>query len=250
MKKIKLLLVALISVVLLPLSINAASNEKITVHIFRGEGCGYCKAALSFFDSIKEEYGQYYELEEHEVWYDEDNATLMSNVAAYFNEEVNGVPYIIIGDKTFQGYTESYNDEIKQAIKDAYDSGKFEDRVKQVQDGTATTSNTSKKDKDKDSNTTTIIIIAVALVGFVALFYFARDNGTEEIEVKEEKKVEEVKVEPEVKKETAPKKTTKTTTSKKTTTTKKTTRSTTTAKKATPKKTTTSKKTTTKKSGK
>lgn len=252
MKKIKLLLVALISVVLLPLSINAASNEKITVHIFRGEGCGYCKAALSFFDSIKEEYGQYYELEEHEVWYDEDNATLMSNVAAYFNEEVNGVPYIIIGDKTFQGYTESYNDEIKQAIKDAYDSGKFEDRVKQVQDGTATTSNTSKKDKNKDSNTTTIIIIAVALIGFVALFYFARDNGTEEIEVKEEKKVEEVKVEPEVKKETAPK---KTTTSKKTTTTKKTTRSTTTAKKttvkkATPKKTTTSKKTTTKKSGK
>lgn len=250
MKKIKLLLVALISVVLLPLSINAASNEKITVHIFRGEGCGYCKAALSFFDRIKEEYGQYYELEEHEVLYDEDNATLMSNVAAYFNEEVNGVPYIIIGDKTFQGYTESYNDEIKQAIKDAYDSGKFEDRVKQVQNGTATTSNTSKKDKDKDSNTTTIIIIAVALVGFVALFYFARDNGTEEIEFKEEKKVEEVKVEPEVKKETAPKKTTKTTTSKKTTTTKKTTRSTTTAKKATPKKTTTSKKTTTKKSGK
>ncbi len=255
MKKIKLLLVALISVVLLPLSINAASNEKITVHIFRGEGCGYCKAALSFFDSIKEEYGQYYELEEHEVWYDEDNATLMSNVAAYFNEEVNGVPYIIIGDKTFQGYTESYNDEIKQAIKDAYDSGKFEDRVKQVQDGTATTSNTSKKDKDKDNNTTTIIIIAVALVGFVALFYFARDNGTEEIEVKEEKKVEEVKVEPEVKKETTPKKTTKTTSSKKTTTTKKTTRSTTTAKKttakkATPKKTTNTKKTTTKKSGK
>ena len=253
MNKIKLLLVALISVVLLPLSINAASNEKITVHIFRGEGCGYCKAALSFFDSIKEEYGQYYELEEHEVWYDEDNATLMSNVAAYFNEEVNGVPYIIIGDKTFQGYTESYNDEIKQAIKDAYDSGKFEDRVKQVQDGTATTSNTSKK--DKDSNTTTIIIIAVALVGFVALFYFARDNSTEEIEVKEEKKVEEVKVEPEVKKATAPKKTAKTTTSKKTTTTKKTTKSTTTAKKttakkATPKKTTTSKKTTTKKSGK
>ena len=252
MKKIKLLLVALISVVLLPLSINAASDEKITVHIFRGEGCGYCKAALSFFDSIKEEYGQYYELEEHEVWYDEDNATLMSNVAAYFNEEVNGVPYIIIGDKTFQGYTESYNDEIKQAIKDAYDSGKFEDRVKQVQDGTATTSNTSKKDKDKDNNTTTIIIIAVALVGFVALFYFARDNGTEEVEVIEEKKVEEVKVEPEVKKETAPK---KTTSSKKTTTTTKTTRSTTTAKKttakkATPKKTTNTKKTTTKKSGK
>lgn len=252
MKKIKLLLVALISVVLLPLSINAASNEKITVHIFRGEGCGYCKAALSFFDSIKEEYGQYYELEEHEVWYDEDNATLMSNVAAYFNEEVNGVPYIIIGDKTFQGYTESYNDEIKQAIKDAYDSGKFEDRVKQVQDGTATTSNTSKKDKEKDNNTTTIIIIAVALVGFVALFYFARDNGTEEVEVIEEKKVEEVKVEPEVKKETAPK---KTTSSKKTTTTTKTTRSTTTAKKttakkATPKKTTNTKKTTTKKSGK
>lgn len=242
MKKIKLLIVALISVVLLPISINAASNEKITVHIFRGEGCGYCKAALSFFDSIEEEYGKYYELEEHEVWYDEDNATLMSNVASYFNEEVNGVPYIIIGDKTFQGYTESYNDEIKQAIKDAYESGNFEDRVKQVQNGTASTSKSSKK--DKDSNTTTIIIIAVALIGFVALFYFARDNGTEEIAVKEEKKVEEVKVEPKVKKETTTK---KKTSPKKATQTKKTSKSTTTQKKSTTK---TTPKKTTKKSGK
>ncbi len=247
MKKLKLLLVGLIAIVLLPLTIGAQSNEKITVHIFRGEGCGYCAAALSFFEGLEDEYGQYYELEEHEVWYDEDNANLMSNVAAYFNEEVSGVPYIIIGDKTFQGYTESYNDEIKKAIKEAYESGNFEDRVKQVQSGNTTTSN-----KSDDSNATTIIIIAVALVGFVALFYFARDNQVEEGEVEKEEKVVETIVEEE-KKSPAKKTTTKKAPAKKSSTTKTTTKKTQTTKKAPAKTTASTKKSsskTTKKSGK
>ena len=121
MKKIKLLLVALISVVLLPLSINAASNEKITVHIFRGEGCGYCKAALSFFDSIKEEYGQYYKILDYETWNDANNADLLQKVGETRGENITGVPYILIGDKSWAGYDTSYDEDIKAAIKAEYE---------------------------------------------------------------------------------------------------------------------------------
>ena len=104
MKKIKLLVVALLTIILLPFNINAAEKDQINVYIFKGDGCGYCAAALEFFESIESEYGAYFDLVEREVWYDEDNATLMSEVAAYFGEEVRGVPYIVIGDKTFQGF--------------------------------------------------------------------------------------------------------------------------------------------------
>jgi glutaredoxin len=226
------------AMVVMPFTINAETKDPITVHIFRGEGCGYCAAALEFFDSIEEEYGDYFTLEKHEVWSDEDNATLMTNVASYFGETVTGVPYIVIGDVTFQGYSESYDDDIISAITEAYESGNFVDIVAGIQDGTITTSATG----EKDNNTTTIIIIVVAIIGFAALFYFARDT---EVEVKEENKSEEKKEAVKVEKTTEK----KATTAKKTTSTKKATS----AKKPEAKKTTkntSTKKTTTKKSSK
>lgn len=236
MKKIKLLVVALVAIILLPFGVNAADKDPINVYIFKGDGCGYCAAALEFFESIEKDYGKYFNLVEYEVWYDEDNANLMTEVASYFGEEIGGVPYIVIGDKTFQGYSETYNEEIKTAIKNAYNDKDYVDAVKAV-DGGASSSSDKKED---DSNKTTIIIIGVALVGFAALFYFARDNETEEVqafEKKDETIVEEPKKE-EVKKVT-PKTSTKKTTAKKTTTKKTTTTKTSTSKKATTKKTTT-----------
>lgn len=248
MKKIKLLVVALIAVILLPFTVNAKDNDKINVYIFKGDGCGYCKAAIEFFDSIEKDYGKYFELVEYEVWYSEENATLMTNVASYFGEEVGGVPYIVIGDKTFQGYAESYNEEIKKAIKDAYNNKDYVDAVASVNKGDT---KASKDTKEEDNgNKTTIIIIGVALVGFVALFYFARDTEVEEVkEVKKETKVVEEPKKEEVKKTESKKTTTtkkapakKATSSKKTTTTKSSaSKKTTTAKKAPAKKTTTKK---------
>ena len=185
MKKIKILLVALVAVLLIPFSVNAAKKQPITVHMFRGEGCGYCAKALEFFKSLEDtEYSKYFKLETHEVWYDEDNASYMQDVAAYFNEDVGGVPYIIIGEKTFQGYAETYDEEIKSEIKRLYESGEFEDKVQKIIDGEITVdkkankdskSKDSKNSNNKKSDKTTIIIIIVALVGFIALIYFARD---------------------------------------------------------------------------
>lgn len=248
MKKIKLLLVALIAVILLPFSANAADKQPINVHIFRGEGCGYCAAALEFFNSIEGEYGKYFNLVQHEVWNDADNATLMNKVAEYFGETVNGVPYIVIGEKTFNGYASSYDDEIKEKIVEYYNSGSFEDIVEKVKGGASV---------KEDSNTSTYIVIVVALIGFAALFYFARDTKDEDIEdeiaaeIEEEIKKTEVKEIPaeeekvEVKK-TVKKPAAKKTTTKKTTTTKKPAvkKTTTTKKTSTTKKTTTAKKTT------
>lgn len=230
MKKIKLLVVALMAIILLPFNINAAEKDPINVYMFKGDGCGYCAAALEFFESIEDEYGKYFDLVEYEVWYDENNATLMTEVASYFGEEVGGVPYIVIGETTFQGYAENYNEQIKTAIIEEYNNDDYIDAIKAVNGG-----ETSSSEKEDDSNKTTIIIIAVAVIGFIALFYFARDNEVEEVEDKETKVVEKPKKE-EVKK-TAPKKTS----AKKTATTKKTT----TAKKTTTTKTSASKKTTT-----
>ncbi len=98
------------------------SNDQITIYLFRGDGCGYCKAFLTFLNSIVPEYGKYFKLESYEVWHNAHNAELLEKVSAFNGEVAGGVPYIVIGDKVFPGYAEKYNDSIKAAIMDLYNS--------------------------------------------------------------------------------------------------------------------------------
>ena len=206
MKKIKGFLLTIAVLVLMPL--NVFASEKINVYIFKGDGCGYCAKALTFFEGLSDEYQNYFNLVEKEVWYDDNNAALMQKVADYFNEDVNGVPYIVIGEKTFQGFDESqYGNEIKNAIKTGYENtdGTYKDVVAAIAGGEVKT--------DEDNNTSvTIIVIIAAAAGLGFLIYMARDDE-EEVE---EQLVE--KSEPKVTKKTTTKKTTSKTSSKKTTT--------------------------------
>lgn len=98
------------------------STDKINVYIFRGSTCSYCLKAVSFFASIVDEYGQYFNLVTYEVWANSDNASLMDRVAATFDEEVTGVPYIVIGDQSYPGYINTMDDELKEQIVAAYKS--------------------------------------------------------------------------------------------------------------------------------
>lgn len=114
-----------------------AKDKKINVYIFHGDGCPHCAKALEFFDSIDEEYGKYYNLVKYETWtsfFASRNNKMMKKVAESFGEDLEklGVPYIIIGDKTFLGYTDSYKEDIKKAIVDAYNDDNYEDKVQPI----------------------------------------------------------------------------------------------------------------------
>lgn len=180
-KKIKNLLIVLAILVLMPLNVFAA--EKINVYIFKGEGCGYCAKALTFFEGLDDEYKSYFNLVEKEVWNDENNATQMEKVADYFNEDVGGVPYIIIGEKTFQGFAETYEEDIKEAIKEGYENadGTYKDVVASIIGGVEIK-------KDDNSAALTIIVIVAFIAGVAFLIYMARDDSSAEAETKEEEK--------------------------------------------------------------
>lgn len=95
-------------------------NGKTVIYFFRGEGCPHCEEAEEWFDSIKEEYGTMFKVVDYETWYDEENADFMQRVAKSRDEEANGVPYIIIGDKSWLGFTERYEEEMLEEIKKVY----------------------------------------------------------------------------------------------------------------------------------
>ena len=96
-------------------------NGKVVIYFFRGEGCSHCSEAEAWFESIKADYGSMFIIKDYETWYNQDNAEYMQKVAESRDEEANGVPYIIVGDKSWLGFTQSYGDEIISEIKRIYE---------------------------------------------------------------------------------------------------------------------------------
>ena len=162
----KILLVLLLLVMVVPFN-TISAKEKVKVYIFRGEGCPHCEEALEFFDKLgkRDKYNVMYDLKKYEVWYDKDNAKLMENVAKELGTEASGVPFIVIGKKSFSGYSSNSDSQIKQAIKDAYESDDYVDVVAKVQNNLEE----SKSDFPVVGITITIASAVLIIVGLVVL---------------------------------------------------------------------------------
>lgn len=96
------------------------TDDQITIYMFRGSGCTYCKAFLEYLNGISKEYGKYFKLESYDIWTDTKNQELFEEVVDYLDQNIGGVPLIIIGDDVFPGYDKSYNDGIEASIKALY----------------------------------------------------------------------------------------------------------------------------------
>lgn len=107
-------------------------NEPINVYLFWGDGCPHCEHAKEFFDELEKEYDNYYEFVQYEVWYNEENKTLYEKVKKELNDNGTGVPFIVIGDKYFRGYSSSIDEDIKNTILEKYEDENYVDVVEKV----------------------------------------------------------------------------------------------------------------------
>lgn len=93
-------------------------KNKVNIYFFWGDGCPHCEEEKELFESIEKEYGKYYNLYTFETWHDEDNNKLAQVFAEAMGEEITGVPYTIIGNKSFKGYGSSLESEFIKTIKE------------------------------------------------------------------------------------------------------------------------------------
>ena len=100
------------------------TDDQITIYLFRGNGCGYCRSFLTFLNGITKEYGKYFKVVSFETWYNSDNADLLGAMGDFLEQPAEGVPYIIIGNQVFPGYAASYDQGIKDAITSLYNTKK------------------------------------------------------------------------------------------------------------------------------
>ena len=113
------------------------NDDQAIIYLFRRDGCYYCGQFLSFLNSIADEYGKYFKLISYEVSTDQNNSELFNDVSTYLDgKAATGVPYIVIGEKVFSGYSSELDEQLKKAIKDLYDTDKKDryDIIKKMQD--------------------------------------------------------------------------------------------------------------------
>lgn len=132
MKKIFYLLFTILF--LLPININAVSTDyqdklsealnveqsdnKINLYFFRGEGCPHCKKEEEWLIEIKEKYKDYLNVYDFEVWYNKENQEKYITATEIMDVNTNSIPFNIIGEKTFVGFSDAIKENIENAIKD------------------------------------------------------------------------------------------------------------------------------------
>lgn len=182
MKKIKyfvlLLLVLLLPVVVLADEESAEDDKQAIIYFFRGEGCSHCAEAEEWFNSIEEEYGSKFKIVDYETWYNEDNAELMKKVAEARGEEeqASGVPYIIIGDKSWFGFADEYKESMIEQINKVYDQEVSEryDAIKYA----GSSSKKIKKDSNKSGSDFVALIIILAACGGIGFGVYKARKAT------------------------------------------------------------------------
>lgn len=212
MKKIKNILLLLTIVIAIPATIYAKSytalnleetfarekiehdleeyketSDQITIYMFRGDRCGYCQNFLKFLQENVKEYGKYFKLRSYEIWHNENNASLMGEVAEHFNKKTSAVPLIVIGEKVFQGYNTSYDKEILEAITNYYNNKEsYKDVVSTF---------LVEKEESTTGAAVTILVLVSIIAGIGFLMYMAKNETPILEETKEEKTISTIREE-------------------------------------------------------
>lgn len=115
-KKIKIIMLSIIMLMIVSPTKIMANNEEIEIDFFYGVTCPHCTAEKVFLDDLQIRYPNV-KINAYEVFENKDNLDLLKAKAKELDIEVNGVPFVVIGDQYFIGYSEGYTDQkIEEAL--------------------------------------------------------------------------------------------------------------------------------------
>jgi len=138
MKKVILSVITIIMVLMMIPFAEAAEkpkvtdHEKVTIHIFWGNGCPNCTNAINYFYGLGDEYADYIEFETYEVWYNSNNNKFAQEVASLLDHELTGVPFLVVGEEYVSGWGESVGESLINYALDYYQDKNYKDIVKEA----------------------------------------------------------------------------------------------------------------------
>src|SRR5574344_827596 len=175
MKKIIYTLIFTI-LLIIPFNVNA-SEKKLNIYLFYGDGCPHCALEEEFLDDYLKD-KDYITLNKYEVWKNNENQTKLADVKKILDNNDNGIPYLIIGNNALVGFTSNYSEDRIINNINYYLETDYEDKVGQYL-GVVKNTETNKGDSKYETNeidipiigkkdaTNVSILLVTALIGFV-----------------------------------------------------------------------------------
>ena len=97
-------------------------NREVVLYIFYGKGCAHCGKALDFLTSAEEKYSLL-KIEEHEIYFNQEERELFEQITSAFGEEIEVVTTIFIDNKVLVGFSNSIEDSLEQQIQECVREG-------------------------------------------------------------------------------------------------------------------------------
>ncbi|MBN1168471.1 hypothetical protein JXA63_01120 [Candidatus Woesebacteria bacterium] len=114
-KKISTIIVA-VFLILIVIKPTNAQEKHVNVYLFWGDGCPHCAKEKEFLQALDEsnpEVNVYY----FEIYYSSENRKYLQEVQKTLGTDSNGVPYSVVGDQSFVGFSPTITtEEIKNRI--------------------------------------------------------------------------------------------------------------------------------------
>ncbi len=123
----KIIYVLLVTLLFIP-TILFASEKEINIYWFHGQECPHCKEEKVFLDKYLQKNPNVH-LVDYEVWHNDDNLVLFTEVMHLLGEQASGVPCLIIGNNAVTGYIEQYTDEVIKNTINYYLANNYVDGV-------------------------------------------------------------------------------------------------------------------------
>lgn len=130
----KSLLITIILLLLIPINIYAISDKyidkvssitnteteenKISLYLFKGAECPHCAEEKEWLETIKDDYKEYLNVYEFEVWHNEENAKYYEKVKEIMKSKTNSVPFTVIGKYYYIGFSDTTASNIENKIKE------------------------------------------------------------------------------------------------------------------------------------
>lgn len=110
----RVLLLMVLGMLFLPLAV--AEDYTVKVHSFYGNGCPHCAKLHAFLEEMQDKYAPL-DVEEYEVYFDQENRALFQELSKEFNKEVGGVPTVFIDQKVIVGFSDTIADQLESEIQ-------------------------------------------------------------------------------------------------------------------------------------
>jgi glutaredoxin len=102
-----------------------AKEKEVNLYLFYSKDCPHCAAEKKELANIQKQY-PYLNIYTYEITYNEKNNKLLSNVETIFNINVTHVPFTVIGEKYYTGYSSAIKKKMVNTINN-YMNSNYED---------------------------------------------------------------------------------------------------------------------------